>query len=424
MTKTDSNLWQSSCEEVVSALPLDGDLKVDLAIVGGGFTGCSAALEAASSGAKACLMEAHEIGHGGSGRNVGLVNAGLWLPPESIAGILGAAEGSRLTGHLANAPKRVFDLIRRHGIACEAVNKGTLHCAHSEVGFEDIADRFRQQAALGAPVKLLDAAETQQRTGSPVFHGALFDGRAGTINPLSYCRGLARAAEAAGARLCANTPAIGISRTGDGWKVATPGGAVTARALLLATNAYHEPMEGISTPQTVPVHYFQVATVPLKGRHSDCILPGGEGCWDTALVMSSFRRDAAGRLALGAVGNLGGVGGSVHRGWAQRMIRWLFPALGDVGIEHAWCGRIAMTGDHLPKILAIGPNAYACFGYSGRGIGPGTTFGTLTAQALLKDDPSLLPLSPGEHHGESFSGLRSAYIETGAVLTHAVKVRG
>ena len=424
MPSAAGNLWETTCEEEVAAPPLDQDCSVDLAIIGGGFTGCAAALEAAGNGATVCLIEAQEIGHGGSGRNVGLVNAGLWLPPEAITEILGEAEGRRLSTHLASAPKRVFDLVEKHGIACEAVRNGTLHCAHSQSGLRDLEDRHRQQVALGAPVTLLDAAETRRRTGSSVFHGALHDARAGTINPLSYCRGLARAAVNAGARLCARTPATAIRQAKSGWVVETPGGTVTARALLVATNAYHQPVGGMRSPETVAVHYFQVATEPLAGERFAHILPGGEGCWDTALVMSSFRRDRTGRLLIGAVGNLEGPGGGIHRGWAQRLATRLFEGLGDIGIDHAWCGRIGMTGDHLPKILAVGPNAYACFGYSGRGIGPGTTFGTLAAQALLKDDPALLPLSPVASHGERFAGLRSAYYETGAVLTHALKARG
>ena len=424
MAGATGNLWQVTSEEQVSAPRLDKDCRVDLAIIGGGFTGCSAALEAASQGASVCLVEAQEIGHGGSGRNVGLVNAGLWLPPEAITKILGEAEGERLSGYLADAPKRVFGLIEKHGIACEAVNNGTLHCAHSDSGLRDLEDRHRQQVALGAPVSLLDAEETRRRTGSAAFHGALHDARAGTINPLSYCRGLARAAVQAGARLHAQTLATDVRRAEGGWVVETPGGTITARALIVATNAYHQPVGGVEPPETVPVHYFQVATKPLDRKRFAHILPDGEGCWDTALVMSSFRRDAAGRLIVGGVGNLDGAGGSIHRGWAQRKIGRLFAGFDEVEIEHAWCGSIAMTGDHVPKILEIGPNAYACFGYSGRGIGPGTTFGTLTAQALLKDDPALLPLSPVSSHSERFSGLRSAYYETGAVLTHALKARG
>jgi len=415
------NLWERTCVEEVPARHLDGDLTVDLLVVGGGYTGCSAALRAAEAGADVCLLEAREIGHGGSGRNVGLVNAGLWLPPDKIVAALGEAEGERLLSHLGDAPRRVFDLIERHGIDCEATRTGTLHCAHSVAGLASLEDRYRQQNQLGAPVRLLDADDAAARTGSPRFHGALFDPRAGTIQPLAYVRGLARAAARSGARIVTACPVRRFTSSKGAWKVETSSGAVTARALLLATNAYHT--GGESPGGYVPVHYFQIATAPLAEKDLRTILPGGEGCWDTALVMSSFRLDLEGRLIVGGIGNLEAPGGRVHEAWARRKITHLFPDLVAPPIEHAWCGRIAMTSDHVPKIREIGPNGYACFGYSGRGIAPGTTFGAAAAEALLHATPETLPLCPIRHHKEAFTGVRASYYELGALAAHALNAR-
>jgi glycine/D-amino acid oxidase-like deaminating enzyme len=98
----------------------------------------------------------------------------------------------------------------------------------------------------------------------------------------------------------------------------------------------------------------------------------------------------------------------------------LFPALGDLKFEHAWRGTIAITGDHIPKIVAFGPNAYACFGYSGRGIGPGTIFGIQAAIALLERNPEVLPLAPVHRYSERYTRLRAAYYEAGATIIHAV----
>lgn len=414
-------LWTRTCAESVPAQPLEGDLTVDLVVVGGGYTGCSAALSAAEAGATVCLLEAHDIGFGGSGRNVGLVNAGLWLPPDDILAALGEIEGERLLGHLGQAPSRVFDLIEKHRIDCEATRAGTLHCAHTVAGYADLANRYRQQNRLGAPVRLLDAAETERGTGSPGFHGALFDARAGTIQPLGYVRGLARAAAHAGARIVEATPVLRIGRSSGSWTVGTPSGTVTADAILVATNAYHSGPE--APGDYIPVHYFQIATAPLSDEDRRLILPGGEGCWDTALVMSSFRVDRQGRLIVGGIGNLDSPVGRVHAAWARRKIVHLFPGLAVPRIEHAWCGRIAMTADHVPKIRKIGPRGYACFGYSGRGIGPGTVFGSLAAEALLQDAPERLPLSPTAQHREAVAGLRASYYELGALAAHALKDR-
>lgn len=423
MSDNQTNLWHASCRETVTAPPLDGVVTADLAVIGGGFTGCSAALRAAEQGARVALVEAEEIGHGGSGRNVGLVNAGLWLPPDAIRATLGDAAGARLIELLGAAPQRVFDLIERHGIECELRRAGTLHLAHNPAGLRDLQSRLAQMQALGAPVTLLDRGETARRLGNASHLGALHDARAGTVQPLALCRGLARAAQAAGAQLHAESPVQALRHEGGIWRVITAGGEIRAPALLLATNAYHRPADGLAAPQSVPVHYFQIATAPLPDAQRAEILPGGEGCWDTALVMSSYRMDAAGRLIIGAMGQLDHPGGSAHRGWARRRLARLFPALAGVAFEHEWHGRIAMTGDHIPKLLELGPRALAAFGYSGRGIGPGTTFGMLAAEALLENRPEALPLPPVPAHGESLAGLRALGIEAGATAFHLVSDR-
>jgi glycine/D-amino acid oxidase-like deaminating enzyme len=417
------NLWRATSREHAEAAPLAGDAEADLAIVGGGFTGCAAALHAAKAGASVRLVEARDVGFGGSGRNVGLVNAGLWLPPDAVVAAMGEAAGRKLNRLLGDAPALVFSLIEEHAIDCEPVRNGTLHCAHSPAGFEDLRERYRQLSRDGAPVALLSRDETAERVGSRSLHGALHDARAGTIQPLAYCQGLARAAIAAGATLHSRSPAIAIRRDGGRWRVEMPGGFLRARALLLATNAYHLPVAGLSAPQSIGVGYFQMATEPLTGDAADIVLPGGEGCWDSALVMSSFRKDKAGRLIIGGIGSLAHAAGGVHRRWAMRKLVRMFPQLGKPHFEEAWFGRIAMTSDHVPKILDIGPDALAIFGYSGRGIGPGTLFGSRAAQALLAGDREHLPMAPIDAHHEAMSTMRALYYETGAVLNHAVSCR-
>ncbi|WP_171209310.1 MULTISPECIES: FAD-binding oxidoreductase [unclassified Ruegeria] len=422
MSDHEQSFWQHTCREDVDTPPLTRDLTVDLAIIGAGYTGCSAALTAAQAGASVCLLEAQEVGHGGSGRNVGLANAGLWVPPDEIRAHLGEDAGDRLIDLLAAAPAEVFDLIDTHEIDCEPVRNGTLHCAHSVAGFRDLQTRHAQLSATGAPVELLSPDQTADRTGSAAFHGALFDPRAGTIQPLSYVRGLARAAIAAGADIFAHSPVQSLERDRDSWVLKTPQGAVRAKSMIQATNAYHQDLHK-TAPAYVPVYYFQYATAPLSDNLRASILPGKEGCWDTGLIMTSFRMDQDGRFVLGAMGDLGHVGSASHTAWIRRKMADMFPQLAYQPFQQGWHGRIAMTSDHLPKITQLGPNALAIHGYSGRGIGPGTVFGRLAAQSLLRDDPALLPVPAVAKHTERWTGLRRAYFETGAALTHLVKAR-
>jgi glycine/D-amino acid oxidase-like deaminating enzyme len=417
---TQSNLWRKSAKEEFIAAALTDTVTADLVIVGGGFTGCSAALHAAEAGASVVLLEAETVGHGGSGRNAGLVNAGLWLPPDDVEKVLGPEQGNRLNKRLAEGPDLVFSLIEKHEIACDAVRNGTLHCAHAPAGMRDLERRYAQQMAREAPVKLLGRNEAVERTSIETIHGALFDARAGTIQPLSYCRGLARAARQAGARIFERSPAIAIAHDPTGWRIMTPTGEVHAPRLLMATNAYHQPADGVSSPEYIPVHYFQLATKPLSDNLVRAVLPGGEGCWDTAPVMSSFRMDAAGRFIVGGIGALDHPGQGIHCAWAERKLAALAPKLAGQPIEHAWFGRIAMTSDHVPKIKDLGGAGFQVFGYSGRGISPGTTFGRALAEALLASDKSLLPIDPIDDYAEPFHRVRQGYYELGAALTHLV----
>lgn len=421
-SELDRTLWHRTCREQVDAPPLTGDAEADLAIIGGGFTGCSAALHAARAGARVRLLEAREIGYGGSGRNVGLVNAGLWLAPDRIRDRLGDAGGDHLSGLLAAAPDTVFSLIADHRIDCDPVRAGTLHCAHSPAGLRALRARHDQLTASGAPVRMLSAEETARRTGAAGFHGALSDDRAGTIQPLAYARGLARAAAGAGAMIHAVSPVRRVYRRHDVWHLETPGGTIRAGAVIQATNAYHDGLPD-RRPASVAVHYFQFATPPLPESHRRLILAGGEGCWDTALIMTSFRMDRSGRLIIGAIGNLDGAGGAIHVAWARRKLAALFPGLAGQELSPGWCGRIAMTGDHIPRIVSPGPAALSAHGYSGRGIGPGTVFGKLMAHHLLGVSPSGLPVPVADNHRETLSGARAAWFEAGAVLSHLVSVR-
>ena len=409
--------WAGRCENIKPA-QLRKNVIADLVIIGGGYTGCSAALHAAERGASVCLLEAHRIGYGGSGRNVGLVNAGQWLSPDTIEKQMGKIAGVRFNSALMTTPDLVFSLIEKYGIECDLVRKGTLHCAHSSAGLADIKNRFRQYRKRGAPVTLIEKDELMYRTGTSSYLGALHDSRAGTIQPFAYCQGLARAAQSAGAVLYEKSPATNITRDGNDWIVHTTSGLVRAGALLLATNAYHQNADGAPSPHFVPVHYFQLATKPLRKSQLEVILPNGEGCWDTATIMSSFRLDSTGRLIVGGIGGLEHPGSGIHRNWARRKLAKLFPQLVKQSIAYSWSGRIAMTSDHIPKILRLGDQAFCIFGYSGRGIGPGTYFGSCVARVLTGESEECLPMTPVDEHSEHFVAVKHFIYEAGATLFH------
>ncbi|MFG6661345.1 NAD(P)/FAD-dependent oxidoreductase [Sulfitobacter sp. 915] len=416
-----SNLWAHTNAEGIESQRLSSNKKADLVVIGAGFTGCSAALEAARSSSSVVVLEAETVSHGGSGRNVGLTNAGLWLPPNDVLTIMGESAGTRLIEALGKGPDTVFSLVKEFGIACEAVQNGTLHLAHAPSGLQELRERYRQGNRFGAPLQLLDRDETIRRTGSNQFHGALLDSRAGTVQPRAYCSGLARAAVGLGAQIYQQSPVTRVERKNGSWYVHANGHTVTAPRLLLATNAYHQLAEGAYAPEYVVVSYSQFATAPLTQAQRSRVLPDREGCWDTALVMSSIRTDERGRLIVGGMGNVDGPAASIHANWARRKLRRLYPDLGELPFEHQWQGKIAMTKDHIPKVVEFGPSAYAVFGYSGRGISPGTVIGAAAAKALLGAGPEVLPLPVIKKYSERFKKVMGAYYEFGASLTHATR---
>lgn len=400
------SLWDTSAEERDIDAPMEGAVDTTLAVVGGGFTGLSTALHAAEAGLAVHVLEAERIGHGGSGRNVGLLNAGLWLPPQDVRAALGADRGGALVDFLGAAPAAVMALIERHQIRCELTRTGTIHAAHSTGGLADLARRAEEWQRLGAPVRLLTRKEAADLIGSHAFHGGLLDARAGTVNPMGYARGLARAARAAGAGLSTGVRARALRRQGARWLIETDRHRVTADRVVLATNAYTDRLWPGLAGTFMPIHYFQLATEPL-GARAVRILPEGQGLWDTGTIMFSLRRDAFGRLLVGSMGTVVGGMSGLSRRWAARQLARLFPDLGEVRFETAWHGRIAMTPDHLPRILRLAEGVWTPIGYNGRGIAPGTVFGRAMARLAAGGREEDLPLPVGTPQPVPNAGLKA-----------------
>jgi sarcosine oxidase len=415
-------LWEMTAPPAPPASPLQGEVKADVAIVGCGYTGLSAALHLAEAGAKVVALEAAEIGFGGAGRNVGLVNAGMWLEPDEVAKRLGAGYGERLLALLGAGPSEVYALVEKHGIDCELVRNGTLHCAVGRSGLAEIEERAKQWGARGAPVKVLSRAETARRIGAGVYEGSLLDLRAGTIQPLAYARGLARAALAAGAAIHTQSPARSAERAGKVWRIEAGGGTVAADWVVVATDAYAEGAQWAQGKrEQILVPYFNFATRPLAPDLAASILPGREGCWDTRLILNSFRFDKAGRLLFGSIGALRLAGLGVHGAWASRALRKTFPQIGQVEFEAQWYGMMGMTANALPRFHRLGPNVVTFCGYNGRGIGTGTVFGRLLADHILgRLSEQDLPLPVTEPDAPALPAARQAYYEAGAQVAHAV----
>lgn len=386
------SLWDTSAEEKNYSNPFNATDKVDVAIIGGGFTGLSTALHCAERGLSSHVLEAKQIGYGGSGRNCGLVNAALWLPPQEVRKKLGTTYGPRFIEQFGKGPEYVFSLIEKHQMRCEATRTGTIHAAHSPAGYRELQGRVKEWKRLGEPVDLIEREAVSELIGTNVFYGGLLDHRAGTINPMGYCRGLARAALGAGATISTGVKATRLTHINDEWLISTDQGELRAGAVILGTNAYSDDLWPNLKKSFTMIHYFQLATTPL-GEEASHILPGKQGLWDTGQIMFNYRRDAFNRLLIGSMGSIAGDSKKgLSQRWARKQIRRIFPDLDAVEFEHAWYGQIAMTPDHLPRIHELAENLYTPIGYNGRGITTGTVFGKAMAELLTGAEPADLPL--------------------------------
>ncbi len=304
---------------------------------------------------------------------------------------------------LATGPPRLRHCVNKHGIACEFVRNGTLHCAIGPSGLAKIEERCAQWGARGAPVKLLSREETARRIGVDIYAGSLLDLRAGTIQPLAYARGLAGAALARGRAHPHTKPRPFGRASRQGLAPQDRRRKLSAADwIVVATDAY---AEGAPWPQgkreQVRVPYFNFATRPLTPELAASILPGREGCWDTRTIMNSFRFDQAGRLIFGSIGALRFAGLEVHRAWAKRALKKTFPQIGEVEFEAQWYGMMGMTSNALPRFHRLAENVITFSGYNGRGIGTGTVFGRLLAEHDPRKAQREGPAAAGDRPGRA-----------------------
>jgi glycine/D-amino acid oxidase-like deaminating enzyme len=399
------------------ALPaLAGDQTTDVVIVGAGFTGLSTALHLREMGIAATVIEAAEPGWGASGRNNGQVIPTLAGHDPSAMVARHGEDGERFNAVLRDSAAYLFDLVRRYDIAADAEQAGWVQPVHSPGRFKLAEKRVREWSALGAPVELLDRAAVSRMLGSDAWFGGFWNRTGGHINPLALSRGLADVALKRGAVIYARSPARAITRSNDRWVVRSANGSVTARALVLATNAYTDAFAPELAPQiareVVPVLSWQMATAPISDNTAKTIIPGRQAMSDTHRDLY-FARWSGSRLVSGGAAVLPGRDGVSLRSLVSARLKRLWPQLGDVSFDFVWNGYIGMTPDSLlhpevpgfPRIHRLGPNAFAWVGCNGRAVALSVSLGRELARAVHGTAIETLGLPLSEPRPQPFRGL-------------------
>ncbi|OYU88651.1 MAG: FAD-dependent oxidoreductase [Bradyrhizobiaceae bacterium PARB1] len=393
------SLWAAVTPSGPELPVLKGSLEADVVVIGAGFTGLSTALHLREQGIDVAVVEAVEPGWGASGRNNGQVIPTLSRPdPEDIIKRYGAA-GERLVGIIRDSASILFDLVRRYQIQAEGEQNGWIQPVHSPGRIKIAERRVKQWSKHGAPVELLSSDEMRKMLGSSAWFGGFWNKTGGHINPLALARGLARVVLEQGGRIYARSPVENFVRQGDRWIVKTAQGQISARSLVVASNAYTGEFSKQLSPdiasEVMPVLSWQMATQPLSEQARKTIIPGRQAVSDTHGELYFMRYDARNRLVTG--GNVIGFGDKTSRlkEMVGARLQWLWPEIGEVKFDYVWNGYVGMTTDFLPRMHKLGPNAFGWTGCNGRAVALSIALGNEFAKAVrgVPDDELALPFS-------------------------------
>ena len=360
---------------------LNGDRKADVVIIGGGFTGLSAATHLAKAGIDVALIEQHRFGDGASGRNGGQLGTGQRAWAEEQEAELGFERAKALFELAEEAKAHLLEFTAANGIDMD-FQPGQMSVAHKE----RFVDEYRRHAELmatrfGYPhITFMDRVETAERLGSSAYFGGVRDTGTGHIHPLKLLVGTAKAAASAGAHLFEQTASTGIASRGGKVVVTTPRGAITADKGLIAVNAYGGDLEPVSAAHVMPIGSFIGATAPLPADTP--VIPGGESVDDSRFVVRYFRKSVDNRLLFGGR-EIYGVNDPkdihIH---IRKQIAELYPALKDVELTHGWGGYVGITMPRKPFVREVMPNVISAGGYSGHGVMLSNFVGKLYAETV------------------------------------------
>ena len=360
---------------------LVGDLSVDVVVVGGGFTGLSAALYAAEAGFSVVLLESQRIGWGASGRSGGQMIPGMRWGAVDLAARFGDDHTRRLVGLANLAGDMVKGRIARHSIACDLRQGHFLAAAkpaHLEHMKRELDCLERLLGYQGA--RVIEAGAVQDHVASPIYHGGFVDDNGGHLHPLNYALGLAQAAREAGVRIFERSAVTAMDHAGP--VIATTAqGTVTARHGVLACDAFMGELDPKLGAMTMPVANYNVATAPLGEDRARALIPSGAAVSDSKFVLNYYRISADNRLIFGGGEKYSPRPPADIEGFVRPYLEQVFPQLKGVPIDYGWGGMVGVTLNRLPHFGRIG-NSFFAHGWSGHGVLLTTLAGQLIAEAM------------------------------------------
>lgn len=358
---------------------LRDDVKADICVIGGGFTGLSATLQAARAGAKVVLLEAEALGFGASGRNGGQIHPGYRKTQAELEAWLGKQHAHDLWFISEEGRALIFELAK----TCD-LKRGLVVAAHNAKAAQDLAEEAEHLAAHYGyrELTMQDAATSVSSLGTHAYQTTRLDNGGGHIHPMKLVHSLARSALDAGAVLYNLTPAKSI----DGNVVRCDRGTVTADHILLATDSFTGTLAPQLAPYIAHVESFIIATERLPADTD--VLRNDAAVADTRHVLDYYRKSADNCLLFAGREAYWNIPRDVVRIVRSRMLK-VYPQLRDAKIEHAWAGTVGITRTRMPHFGRLAPRVLFGHGYSGHGVALSMIGGKALAEAALGNSEHL-----------------------------------
>ncbi len=375
--------WYAATATPLPRFPmLDGEASADVCVIGGGYTGLSAALHLAEAGFDVVLLEAQRVGWGASGRNGGQVGSGQRREQAWIAQRFGQATARALWDMAEEAKALVKRLVSRHEIPCD-LKPGVIHaaCRKGEVGeFHAEAEALARDYGYREIVPL-DRDGIRRELGTDAYHGGVLDWGAGHLHPLNFALGLAKAADAAGVRIFEESRVEAIG-SGAHPEVRTSFGLVRASHVIVAGNGYLGNLVPTVASRVMPINNFILATAPLGPEVAQELIRNDVAVADSRFVVNYFRLSGDHRLLFGGGESYGYRFPADIAGLVRRRMLQVYPRLSETPVDYAWGGTLAITVDRMPAFQRLAPNVFSAGGYSGHGVALATLAGKLMAEAV------------------------------------------
>jgi len=378
---------------------LRGLINCDVCVIGGGITGCSAALHLAARGYAVALLEEHCIGWGASGRNGGQAHVGVAAGQTALERLVGRTDARAIWDMSVEALALLRTLIARYTIQCDWADGQMLVAIrpHQEGELREQLLELRERYSYGS-VRFLERDELRSLIASSRYIAGMHDSNGGHLHPLNYTLGLAAAAESHGARLFEGSPALRFDGTGP-VRVHTATGEVHCRQLLLCGNTSLGAGAAALRTRILAVGSCVIATEPLGAERADALIANNAAVADMNWVLDYFRRSADQRLIFGGRVTYSGFDPArIAASTRSRMVA-VFPQLTDVRVEHAWGGYIDITRNRAPHFGRLGANVYFMQGFSGQGIVLAGLAGKLVAEAVAGEAERFDIFARIPHHG-------------------------